>query len=114
MNYECLLGRTPGQHLPLPVLQGYLSNLRELVDELCYRTSPEPGSSYESEFGRGSFRPVGKDQAALAAEVLLHMYLQASDPNQLTILLSELQVSLPHSSFLPVPPALSILAVLGL
>lgn len=72
--------------------QGYLSNLGELVDELCYRSFPEPGSSYESEFGRGSFQPVSRgDQAMLAAEVLLHMYLQASDPNQLTILLSELQ-----------------------
>jgi len=72
--------------------QGYLSNLGELVDELCYRSFSELGTSYESEFGRGSFQPLsGGDQAMLAAEVLLHMYLQASDPNELTILLSELQ-----------------------
>jgi len=80
----------------VPAPQGYLSNLGELVDELCYRSFSELGTSYESEFGRGSFQPLsGGDQAMLAAEVLLHMYLQASDPNELTILLSELQVPPP-------------------
>ena len=73
------------------IFSGYLSNLDELVNELQYRSASKLGSSYDSDFGTEF--TGNEDQALLAAETILRMFLESSDPDSLPMLLSELQVS---------------------
>ena len=78
------------------IFSGYLSNLNELVEELQYRSANKLGTSYESyesDFG-AAFSGSG-GQGMLAAETVLRMFLQSSDPDSLPMLLSELQARKP-------------------